>query len=115
MMQKMNFHPTADDVYNKVRHRVPKIALGTVYRTLESLVEQGVILEVNPPGRRKRFDHKTEPHSHIICSECGAIEDVITDSSQLTIISDTGFTVTGVDIQFTGQCPACKSKGNILA
>jgi Fur family ferric uptake transcriptional regulator len=112
-MQKMSFHPTADDVYTKVKHRLPRIALGTVYRTLESLVEQGVILEVNPPGRRKRFDHKTEPHSHIICTVCGAIEDVLTDISQLKIPSGTGFTVTGIDIQFSGKCPACKAGGSV--
>jgi Fur family ferric uptake transcriptional regulator len=112
-MQKMSFHPTADDVYTKVKHRLPRIALGTVYRTLESLVDQGIILEVNPPGRRKRFDHKTEPHSHIICTVCGAIEDVLTDTSQLSILSDTGFIVTGVDIQFSGECPTCKSEGSV--
>jgi Fur family ferric uptake transcriptional regulator len=109
-LQKMSFHPAADDVYTKVKHRLPRITLGTVYRTLDSLVEQGVILEVNTPGRRKRFDHKTEPHSHIICTVCGAIEDVLTDASQLAILSDTGFSIAGLDIQFSGECPACRSQ-----
>ncbi|HET7153572.1 MAG TPA: transcriptional repressor, partial [Candidatus Kapabacteria bacterium] len=76
-VRSFNGHPTADDVYAEVRGAMPNISLGTVYRNLRLLVEDGTISEVaNPTGGAVQFDKMTVPHHHFICTHCNAIIDI---------------------------------------
>ena len=61
-------HPTADMVYNSVREELPNISLGTVYRNLRFLVDQGDALSLKLGDGREHFDGHVEPHYHFICS-----------------------------------------------
>ena len=70
-------HPTADEIYRRVRQRLPSISRATVYNTLETLVadrEAGVLLEDS--SGPARFDGARERHHHFVCRRCGRIEDV---------------------------------------
>ncbi len=60
-------HPTADWIFEKVRHRLPKVSLGTVYRNLGVLKEEGLVSEIYGNDRRAHFDADTSPHAHFIC------------------------------------------------
>ena len=73
---KLTSHPTADELYDIVKKRMPQISLGTVYRNLEQLAECGVILKLETAGRQKRFDGNPAPHHHIRCKVCGAVRDL---------------------------------------
>ena len=73
-------HPTADMVYYSIRQELPNISLGTVYRNLKFLVEQGDIISLNLGDSREHFDGHITPHYHFICSQCGTIEDIFIDS-----------------------------------
>jgi Fur family ferric uptake transcriptional regulator len=74
-------HPSADVIYESVRANLPNISLGTVYRNLEIMYRQGMILKIETPDGQKRFDHNTESHPHFRCEKCGKIEDIPLDLS----------------------------------
>lgn len=104
-------HPTADMVYHSIRQELPNISLGTVYRNLRFLVEQGDALSLKLGDGREHFDGHVEPHYHFICSECGAVEDIVMD--ELSICSQAAKHCSG-EIQghstyFYGLCKNCKS------
>ena len=72
-------HPSADSIYVKVREYLPNISLGTVYRNLEIMANQGMIIKIETPDGQKRFDFNTKPHPHFRCEKCGKIEDIPLD------------------------------------
>jgi len=111
-LQKVTTHPTADMVYDMVRKRLPNISLGTVYRNLELLAEQGIIRKLNIDEHKMRFDGNTSNHFHIQCIECGKVDDVsiCENIDWLELTQDTGYEITGHRIELFGICPDCRSK-----
>ena len=69
-------HPTAEWVYEQVRGELPKISLGTVYRNLHVLKQQGKILELDFGEGTRRYDAFTHDHYHFICEQCGSVRDL---------------------------------------
>ncbi len=69
-------HPSADEVYLRVKERLPHISLGTVYRNLELMASQGMIRRLHTNCGQKRFDPIAEKHCHFRCMACGKIEDI---------------------------------------
>ena len=102
-------HPTAAEIYAAVRKRLPRISLGTVYRNLDVLHEDGMIDKLEFAGAETRFDGITDPHCHVRCIECGAIADVTEPEVDLAYRPATlkGFRVLGHRLEFTGYCPDC--------
>lgn len=103
-------HPTADWIFEQVRNTVPKISLGTVYRNLSVLKEEGLIREIYGNDRRAHYDATTTPHAHFICSECGGIGDV---HSQIEVDWRSLKELVGCDVaeqrlEFVGTCAACR-------
>lgn len=77
VLQMSKAHLCAEDVYQLVRVRQPKISLGTVYRNLEMLVEMGLINRATFADGKSRYEIAAgEPHHHLICLKCGQIEDM---------------------------------------
>jgi len=112
-LQKLDSHPTVDEVYERARRRLPRISLGTVYRNLEILSECGLIQKLDPGGTQKRFDGKVENHYHIRCIRCGRISDV--SISPLTTIENglrgaSNYEIIGSRLEFIGVCPQCKKE-----
>jgi Fe2+ or Zn2+ uptake regulation protein len=102
-------HPTADWIFERVRESVPKISLGTVYRNLSVLKEEGQIREIYGNDRRAHFDANLTPHAHFICSECSGIWDVH-DQPELdwrSVKELVGCEVREQRIEFQGICAAC--------
>lgn len=105
-------HPTADQVYEAVRARYPRVGKATVYRVLNKLVDEGVAQRIRLNNGPDCFDHRTDPHYHVRCVECGRVEDVeipIDDELDVEAGEMTGFTVLGHSLQFDGLCPDCAS------
>ena len=73
---KLKTHPTANEIYERVRRRIPRISLGTVYRNLEMLSESGLIRKLETAGTRKRFDGTVSNHYHVRCIKCGRMDDL---------------------------------------
>ena len=102
-------HPSADDIYLSVRASDEHISRGTVYRNLNLLAEDGEIGQVKVPGA-DRFDLRPDPHSHILCSRCGRVEDVPIPydtciDAKAAQISD--YSVSRHLLIFEGVCPDC--------
>lgn len=109
-VQKLQSHPTADEVYTVVSAEHPHISRGMVYRNLNQLSEDGKIREMEVPGGADRFDHCCHEHYHVRCLKCGRVFDVdMEDIPDLTkTIRDThGFHFSGYDLMFKGVCPTC--------
>jgi Fur family ferric uptake transcriptional regulator len=69
-------HPGADEIYLRVRERLPRISLSTVYRNLELLASEGLVQKIQFGGGQKRFDPVVQLHSHFHCTACGDLEDL---------------------------------------
>ncbi|MDR0477247.1 MAG: transcriptional repressor [Desulfobulbaceae bacterium] len=112
-LTKASSHPTASEVYDMVRKRLPRIGLGTIYRNLELMAESGMIQKLETGGTQKRFDATIGPHYHIRCAACGDLRDVhITLPPQLDTLAAeaTGYHITGHNIEFSGYCQNCLEK-----
>ena len=106
-------HPTADQVFDAVRGRLPGLSRTTVYRVLQTLVEAGLARKVHHPGGGARFDPMTGRHHHLVCEACGRLvdlEDALVPPLRLPEGSGTGFRIRDYSVSFTGLCPACAKK-----
>jgi Fur family transcriptional regulator, ferric uptake regulator len=109
---KVTSHPTANEVYDMVRKRLPRIGLGTVYRNLELMAETGLILKIEVGGTQKRFDATTTPHYHIRCISCGKVDDIelpVMANINKTAADISQYEVLGHHIEFSGICSTCNS------
>ncbi|MGC8602664.1 MAG: Fur family transcriptional regulator [Desulfomonilaceae bacterium] len=113
-LKKVTSHPTADQLYEIVRKKLPKISLSTVYRNLETLSAEGTILKMDAAGTQKRFDATVENHYHIRCSRCGRVDDVdmetIPEIEEIARMRSNYQSVSHV-VEFTGICPDCFARG----
>lgn len=110
---KVTSHPTANEVYDMVRKRLPRIGLGTVYRNLELMADTGVILKLEVGGTQKRFDATVVPHYHIRCSVCGKVDDVHIEVQQQInqrAQNASNYKILGHHIEFSGICYDCQSE-----
>jgi Fur family peroxide stress response transcriptional regulator len=106
-------HPDVETLYQAVRERVPTISLDTVYRTLATLEEHGLISRVLFTPGPARYDANPARHHHFVCTRCGLIRDV--QDADLDAIKPTaGVARIGrpeaVSVQFRGMCAACQGK-----
>jgi Fur family transcriptional regulator, ferric uptake regulator len=110
-VKDLTSHPTADEVYDIVRKRIPRVSLGTIYRNLEILSENGQIQKLEGRGTQRRFDGNTGNHYHLRCVVCGRVMDLPTQP--LKEIEKTLFKLEDYEIQrytldLIGVCPSCK-------
>lgn len=70
-------HPSAEQIYERIRKRLPTISLDTVYRSLATLNESGVVARVEVLDDRCRFDANTDRHHHFVCTECLKVIDFL--------------------------------------
>ena len=104
-------HPTAAEVLDRVRRLQPGIGAATVYRPLALLGESGQALELNlGDGDSARDAANVARHDHVVCLECGRAVDVhapLPTRAVRALSEDTGYAITGYDVQFHGRCPSC--------
>ncbi len=74
-LKKLKSHPTADEFYNVIKSKIPKISLGSVYRNLELMSKHGIINKIEVSGTQKRFDGNVDRHHHLRCRACGKVMD----------------------------------------
>lgn len=75
-VQESCSHPDADSICARVRADIPNISLGTVYRNLGKLAEEGIIRRISVPSGADRFDKTICPHGHLVCPICGDVSDL---------------------------------------
>ncbi|MDO4488825.1 MAG: transcriptional repressor [Eubacteriales bacterium] len=99
-------HPTADDVYFYVRQELPNISLGTVYRNLNQLADEGEVRRIRLGSSQERFDYNVHTHAHYVCLECGKIFDVPHEKIDVSVPG----TIESHDLTVYGHCEECSTK-----
>ena len=109
-LKKVKSHPTANEVYDMVRKRLPRIGLGTVYRNLDLLAERGIIKKLEVGGEQKRFDGDISQHYHIRCVKCNRVEDIFIERDKWLeneAASCCDYKILDHHVQFSGICSKC--------
>jgi len=112
-LKKSNYHPAADELYERVKKKLPRISLATVYRNLEILSEAGTIRKIEISGRQKRFDWELDQHNHIYCVQCHRVDNIDVKQSRKTSLQPEdhrGYKIAGCRVEFFGYCPECQNK-----
>jgi Fur family transcriptional regulator, peroxide stress response regulator len=106
-------HPFADEIYRRVRKKLPRISLATVYRNLQRLVDDGKIRAVLLGERVARYDPETSEHDHFICERCGRVIDLFLERARqidLTPLANDGYIVTTHNLTVYGTCQVCAAR-----
>ena len=109
-LRKFKTHPRADEVYDKVRVKMPKMSIATVYRNLNVLVDLGLVNEVKDKNST-RFDSILEQHYHFNCEKCNRIIDIdipVNKALNKEVEKETGYAVRNHMIEFSGLCDSCR-------
>jgi Fur family transcriptional regulator, peroxide stress response regulator len=105
-------HPSAEDLFARVRETCPTTSLATVYKTLDTLKEIGEVLELEFRDGSNRYDGvRPQSHPHLVCTRCGKIEDVDLDGiSALAaeVAASTGYEIRSHRVDFYGLCADCR-------
>ena len=101
---RLLYHPTAEEVYDKLSSENSGIARATVFRNLSVLAEEGKLVKLSFPDQPARYDTNTVPHDHFVCKVCGKIIDL--DGCR-AVVPPRGLNVTSSSVTFYGICPDC--------
>ena len=103
-------HPTADQLFEEVRVRLPDISRTTVYRVLETLVQMGAAQKVSHPGSAVRYDPFTAPHHHLVCLRCERLIDIVDPhlDGLRPPVQREGFEILDYSVHFRGICSRCR-------
>lgn len=107
-------HPNAETIYLRVKKIMPNISLGTVYRNLCLLVNQGLVRQICTSYGPNRYDKTLKEHYHFFCRECGELSDVEYHFSATDIYhkmsESSGNKFDGMELTFSGICKNCQNK-----
>jgi Fur family ferric uptake transcriptional regulator len=105
-------HLSADEVVDQVREQLPTLNPSTVYRTLELLVDEGLLLRTDLGAGRAYYEPAREhEHHHVVCERCGAVahvHDDVLEGLRERVERASGFRLGGAEVTLFGVCPACR-------
>jgi len=113
LLRSTQSHPTANWIYSKLRKEFPDLSMGTVYRNIGILIQQGLINKIPYGSTFDRFDAHTTPHYHFICEKCDSIIDLdvpVDDTLNSRVPGSTHHQVRRHEIEFFGVCAQCAGK-----
>ncbi|GKX66910.1 Fur family transcriptional regulator [Inconstantimicrobium mannanitabidum] len=106
-------HPSAEAIYNAIHDEYPTMSLATVYKTLKTLVEVGLVQELNVGENNFRYDANTDAHPHIQCIKCGKVDDIFDlnlENLNKDAEQNSKYTVLSSQVYFYGVCPDCNNR-----
>ena len=112
ILKNTGIHPTANWIYNQLKNEFPNLSMGTVYRNLNILIEQGYVKKIDFASTFGRFEANIHPHYHFICEKCGAVKDLdmpIDKSLNEKVNQQTNYQTKHHRIEFYGICDECKN------
>jgi len=110
LLRDTKSHPTADWVFARLRRESPHVSMGTVYRNLGQLVEQGLLRRIAFGASVDRFEANVASHHHFVCDRCGTVADIeapVDDSLTRTLAQAAGVRADRHEIRLYGICAAC--------
>lgn len=104
-------HMSIDAIYDEVIKTHPSLSLATVYKNIVLMVEKGVLVEVPITGQKSKYELTKNDHIHLICTQCGAVEDrphnVSAGSIFHTMAENEKFKLNKQQINLYGVCTDC--------
>jgi len=109
-------HPTAQELFERLRPAMPTMSFATVYNTLDALASAGLCMPLSLSPGPARFDANMEPHDHAVCDRCGLVRDVpcegdgepIASAGPRVASAAPSFTLRSVERIYRGTCEACR-------
>lgn len=115
-LRAVDVHPTVEMIYSNLKSDIPELSLGTVYRNLAVLEEDGLVIRVGNVNGQERFDAKLFPHVHFVCDKCRRVLDIEFSESADALLKEINgnseYEATSYSLIFHGLCADCKNKGN---
>jgi Fur family transcriptional regulator, peroxide stress response regulator len=111
VVQAGDHHPTAAEVFDAARRKMPGISFATVYNSLRFLCDQGLIHEINFGNGASRYDRETDRHDHAVCSQCGKLVDFDLPGTVALIrpaARASKFKAESIHLTLVGVCPKCR-------
>lgn len=103
-------HLTAERIYEKLSRKAPTLSLTTVYNTLGSFLEAGLVSAITITGTEVRYELTTTPHHHLLCKQCGRIIDINIQCPNANRKNIQGYKIDEVHGYFKGICKSCLKK-----
>lgn len=105
-------HPTAEYVYQEISKVFPSISFNTVYKTMQTLEEAGLIQRFNTGENVYHYDANVTPHPHLICLSCGRVDDMEAYPDNLEdaickAVRSSSYEIRSANLHFFGYCPQC--------
>jgi Fur family transcriptional regulator, peroxide stress response regulator len=100
-------HPTVDEIFRSVSVDIPSLSKVTIYNTLHTLVDAGLVRVVDIDETEKRYDITLTNHGHFQCEACGTIYNFQVNIDQIPIDGLNQFEITQKNLYFKGLCPNC--------
>ena len=116
VMQGMEGHPSPEEVYDRVKEKVPAISLATVYKNIHLFVESGIFRKMSLHHGSVRVEMNNEDHHHMVCSRCKEITDI--GEKELGLVPTRrkladGFLVERYSVDVIGLCAKCQAEGSM--
>jgi Fur family transcriptional regulator, peroxide stress response regulator len=111
VIRERHDHPTAADIFEAARKKLPSISYATVYNSLKYLREAGLVREISFGNCASRYDGVIDRHDHAICSQCGKLVDFdLPEAADLMRVAarKSKFKAESVHLTLTGLCPECR-------
>jgi Fur family transcriptional regulator, peroxide stress response regulator len=104
-----NGHMNIDDLYKKLLSKFPSISLATIYKNINAMIEKVFLSEVKIPNTKSVYELVKTEHAHLVCSCCGAIEDIKLDPTSILneVSTLSSFKIDSTNIVLSGICPKC--------
>jgi Fur family peroxide stress response transcriptional regulator len=115
ILRRMHGHPSPEEVYARVKCRIPSISLATVYKNLHLFIESGIVREVSLHHGSLRIETNPVPHHHLVCTQCKSILDI--DAKELGLTTKYGrmpggFLAQRYAVDVLGLCAKCQKKAD---
>ena len=103
-------HINIDTLYEEVKKRFNSISLATIYKNINSMIDNLLLAEVKLPNRKSVYEVIKSEHSHLLCKDCGRVIDIEIDTSHMVkdISLKYNFDINGSDVVLFGRCGSCR-------
>jgi Fur family transcriptional regulator, ferric uptake regulator len=108
-IRSLKTHPTAEEVHQLVKKKIPGISLATIYRNLNKFASKGEILRIEV-NKEFHYDYDLSTHQHLICEGCGSVQDAFNENISkyaMEKAKSSEFKINSVNIMFLGRCKNC--------
>lgn len=104
-------HINIDKLYEDVKVRFDSISQATIYKNIKAMTKSMILFEVKLPNKKSVYEIVKENHSHLLCTECGEVEDIFIDTNKIIddISSKHTFKIEQSDVVFSGSCGSCQA------